>query len=101
MIAELLGAAIAGACVASPLTFALMRRKPQSKPHYSPLSIPTAKRADVLSFERREVEEPTESKVAPFSVAGPPKPAPWRFRRREIESQHRTKRKAREEFREA
>lgn len=46
--------------------------------------------------------EQTETAAgAAFDVSGKSRPIPWRIRKKELESQHRTKRRQRDEYRES
>lgn len=71
---------------------------PEDKPNYQPYPKihPAAVEAAAVA-----VVEAKEEAAEEFTVAGKPKPLPWKLRRRELEAKAKTKRRKLEEYRDA
>lgn len=87
----ILSTAVSAAVSYVVATFVLHKTK---EPHQDDIAHPSNQATE------RTFEIVAESRLSDYAVTGDPRPVPWRIRKREKESAARTKRRAREEFRE-
>lgn len=98
VIAELIESALIAAVVSAAVSYA-MRPKQITRKVRGPYKRKVEQQEEMTPEQESQAIESSPKNAGNFAVSGPAR-IPWRSRRKELEAQHRMKRRAIEEFRE-